>query len=155
VSGSLTSILQTKCVFLDLKAKKRKQAIEELAEHAAACLGIADARGLAKELWKREKLSTTAVGHGVAIPHRLTDLVSDTVMIFGRSEHGVPFEAVDNEPVRILVMILGPEGAHSKHLQLLSRLARLMSSTEFRQELLDAGSPDEVIEVFARRESGK
>ncbi len=152
MSGDLSAILDRGCVFLDLTARKRRQAIEEVAERAAACAGIPDAKSLAKELWKREKLSTTAVGHGVAIPHRLTNLVDETVMIVGRADHGVPFEAVDNEPVKLLVVLLGPEGAHGRHLKLLSRLARLLSSSEFREELLRAPSPEAVLDAFRHRE---
>ncbi|MFW5844495.1 MAG: PTS sugar transporter subunit IIA, partial [Spirochaetota bacterium] len=57
-----------------------------------------------------------------------------------------------NEPVRLLVVLLGPEGAHGRHLKLLSRLARLLSSSEFREELLQAPSPEAVLEAFRRRE---
>ncbi len=152
MSGELSAILDPGCIFLNLAAKKRRRLVEELAEKAAVCCGIDDHKSLAREVWKREKLSTTAVGHGVAIPHRLTNLVDDTRMVFGRAPHGVPFDAVDNEPVRILVMLLGPEGAHGRHLKLLSRLARLLSSVEFREDLLSASTPDEIIEAFRRKE---
>ena len=152
MSDELTTILSSQCVFLHLTSKKRRQVIEELAELAAGCSGIEEHRSLAKELWKREKLSTTAIGHGVAVPHRLTPLVDRTVVIIGRTDHGISFEAVDNEPIRLLIMVLGPEGAHSRHLKLLSRLARLLSSAEFRRELLEATEPEEVVAAFRKRE---
>ncbi len=137
---------------LDLKAGKKKQVIKELTSLMDKTGRIPDCAGIAKEILAREKSSSTGIGHGIAIPHKLTPLARETVMVFGRSSAGVAFDSIDRKPVHLLFFILGPENATADHLKLLSRLSRLLTQEAFRNELMAAKSEEEVIELFRRNE---
>lgn len=137
---------------LDLKAVKKKQAIQELAALMSETGKVPECSKIAKEVLAREKSASTGIGHGIAIPHKLTPLARETVMVFGRSSRGVAFDSIDRKPVHLLFFIIGPENATGEHLKLLSRLSRLLTLEWFRTGLMEAEKAGEVVELFRRNE---
>ncbi len=108
-----------------LKAKSKKQVLQELAGHAAQQTGL-DQRDIFNTLLQRERLGSTGVGHGLAIPHgKMADLKQIFAM-FARIDAPIDFEAIDDEPVDIVFLLLAPEGAGADHLKALARISRLL-----------------------------
>lgn len=149
---SITELLTPECIQLDLTERRKKRVIAELTGILEAAGRVRDGAALADSIIERENIASTGIGHGIAIPHCLTGLADRTVMAFGRSEAGIPFDAADNKPARLIFLLAGPRTATVEHLKLLSKLSRLLTEESFREALLDAESPEEIIELFRKGE---
>jgi mannitol/fructose-specific phosphotransferase system IIA component (Ntr-type) len=103
---------------------------------------------LLADVKEREELVTTGVGYGVAFPHAKTKSVKGIVIVFGRNETGIDFDAMDHRPVHLFFLIAAPEDAIGAHLNVMARLSYLMKSEENRQALLDASSPGDVLALI-------
>lgn len=150
----IAELLDPRCVILDLQGRKKRQVIEELAQRVAEVHDLGDAGALTAEIMEREQITSTGIGHGIGIPHRLTARVKRTVIAFGRKSEGLPFDSIDNKPVTLVFLILGPEGKHVTHLKLLSKLSRLLHNTVLLERLHTATTAEEVIEALAGNEEG-
>jgi fructose-specific phosphotransferase system IIA component len=135
-------------VSFGIQATTKEEAIEELVELAASSNMVKDAERLLIDVKEREELVTTGVGYGVAFPHAKTRSVKGIVIVFGRSEQGIEFDAMDHKPVNLFFLIAAPEDAIGQHLNVMARLSYLMKSAENRQKLLDAGSPGDVLALM-------
>lgn len=135
-------------VSFGIQATTKEEAIEELVELAASSNMVKDAERLLIDVKEREELVTTGVGYGVAFPHAKTRSVKGIVIVFGRSEQGIEFDAMDHKPVNLFFLIAAPEDAIGQHLNVMARLSYLMKSAENRQTLLDAGSPGDVLALM-------
>jgi fructose-specific phosphotransferase system IIA component len=154
MAASLAELINPVCIELDLQGKRKPDLIRELAEVLARSGEIDDVDSLTGEILKREKISSTGIGSGIAIPHCLTSQVRETHIAFGRKLEGARFEAVDNQPVALFFLLVGPEGDHARHLQVLSRIARYLHDMNFCRELLAAQSPEAVIAAIREKEAG-
>lgn len=103
-----------------------------------------------KAVLDREKLMSTGVGRGVALPHGKYLDIDDVLISIGVSEKGIDFDAIDGQPVYIFILLLTPEQSPSKHLKLLSRLSRLLTNAECRREIIEAKSADGIANVFSK-----
>jgi PTS system nitrogen regulatory IIA component len=121
----LADLIAPEAVFPVLKAKSKKQVLQELA-HRAAKLTRLDARDILETLLQRERLGSTGVGRGMAIPHGRVPGLQRIVGVFARLEEAVDFEALDNEPVDLVFLLLAPEHAGADHLKALARISRLL-----------------------------
>jgi fructose-specific phosphotransferase system IIA component len=153
VTATLSDILDPRCVVLELSGRKKRAVIEELVGTLEAAGKVTNARRLTSELLEREKLTSTAIGHGVAVPHKLSEEVPQTAFAVGRASDGVKFDAPDNEPVTLVFLLVGPAGAHGTHLRLLSRLSRYLHDPAFRDALRAAGTAEELTRLIADREA--
>ncbi|MDO6965654.1 PTS IIA-like nitrogen regulatory protein PtsN [Rhizobium alvei] len=122
---ALADILLTEGILPALRAQTKKQLLMELATCAAKITGIPE-REIFEVVLQREKLGSTGVGGGIAIPHGKLKSLDRIVGVFARLETPVDFEALDDQPVDLVFMLLAPEGAGADHLKALSRIARLM-----------------------------
>lgn len=152
MADRISTLLRTEAVSLDLQGRRKPELIAELVQLLAASGDVLDAEMVTAQVLEREKLATTGVGDGIAIPHCLSDQVRGTAMAFGRKVPGARFDAVDRQPVQLFFLMVGLPDAHNEHLRLLSKLSRYLHDNDTRASLLAATSPDAVIEVFARRE---
>jgi fructose-specific phosphotransferase system IIA component len=152
MTDSISAILREDAVTLDVQARKKPDIIAELVGLLDAAGLLNDADAVVQSIVEREQVSSTAIGSGIAIPHCLTDQVGHTVLAFGRKKSGAKFDAVDRKPVKLFFLMVGPNGAHTEHLRLLSKLSRYLHNSDVKQRLLSAGSAAEVIKVFADRE---
>jgi len=143
----IVSILKPECVLLDLDAASKDALFESIASHIAPILQL-DSKIIEKSLVTREKLGSTGLGQGVAIPHGRIKQIKQAAGVFVRTRHAVPFDAPDNEPVRLLFVLLVPEHATDLHLQILSELAQLFSDRTLRERLLHAASVDETYQLL-------
>ncbi|AMS31624.1 MAG: PTS sugar transporter subunit IIA [Betaproteobacteria bacterium] len=138
--ATFAKLLPISHVLLDLDVSSKKRLFEQIGllfenENKISRAAVFDA------LFAREKLGSTGLGHGVAIPHGRIKSLRDTLAVFIRTKDGVPFESPDGEAVRLVFAILVPEHATEQHLNLLSELAQVFSDATLRQALLD--EPDQ------------
>jgi mannitol/fructose-specific phosphotransferase system IIA component (Ntr-type) len=134
---TLGDILQPDNIVPNLAGTDRWQVIEELVDHLVRCGRIpAQHRdAIAAAVRKREHSMSTGIGFGVGIPHASTDLISEVVGVLGRSARGANFEALDNQPVTLVMLFLVPQGQFQKHLHTLADIARMLHKKELRQAL--------------------
>jgi PTS system nitrogen regulatory IIA component len=131
---NLDDFLGPKPTIVDLRAKTRWEAIDELAQGLVADGKIKPEHrdAIVNSLRQRESLGSTGIGKGVAIPHATTDLVSDVVVALGQSEQGIQFESVDGKPAHTVVLLLVPRNQFQKHLNTLATVSKLLHSERSR-----------------------
>lgn len=135
----LTDILTVDSVLASLKVTSKKQALQALSEKAAAITHI-DEREIFETLLQRERLGSTGVGSGVAIPHGKLTGLRQIVRVFARLERPIDFEALDDQPVDLIFLLLAPEGAGADHLKALARIARVLRNSSIIKKIRD--TPD-------------
>jgi len=142
-------LLTAEHIQLDSQAHSKRAFITELATSLASI----DPDTVMEVVMAREQLGSTGIGHGVAIPHgRMSDLASP-VLALGRHVGGVDFEAIDGNPVHIVVLLLVPDSDDRQHLELLAQLARNLQQESFRQQIMQADSATAVAALFANKVS--
>jgi PTS system nitrogen regulatory IIA component len=122
---SLSDILDDRSVFPALRVQNKKQLLQELS-HAAAQLTAIDHRVIFETLMRREKLGSTGLGQGIAIPHGKVPAITRVYGMFARLAHPIPFDAVDDQPVDLVFLLLAPEHAGADHLKALAKISRLL-----------------------------
>jgi PTS system nitrogen regulatory IIA component len=143
----LTNLLSAQQVLLDLDASSKKRVFEQVGMLFENHLGLARSI-IFDSLFAREKLGSTGLGQGVAIPHGRIKGLKQTVGAFMRLATPVPFDSPDGRPVDLLFILLVPEQATEQHLQILSELAQHFSDRAFREKLHSAPDPSAVVALF-------
>ena len=156
VAMDLGDILSKAQIITDLRASNRWEAIDELINNLVATGKITPANhdAIAAVVKKRESSMSTGIGFGIGIPHASTDLIQDVVGAFGRSTRGIAFDALDNQPVNLVMLFLVPQGQFQKHLHTLAKIAKLLTRKELRQALESAPDPQAMYHII-KGESGK
>jgi nitrogen PTS system EIIA component len=144
----IPSLLKPEYVLLDLGARSKDMLFEEIAERLASSIDLSP-KVIAKSLIDREKLGSTGLGQGVAIPHGRIKQLKQAAGVFVRTRDAVPFGAPDNEPVRLLFVLLVPPHATDLHLQILSELAQLFSDRTLRERLLQANDTTQILQLLS------
>src|SRR3978361_364912 len=136
----LGDILSKEQIITDLQATNRWEAIDELIKNLVATAKIKQEHyeAIAAVVKKRESSMSTGIGFGIGIPHASTDLIYEVVGALGRSKKGINFDALDNQPVNLVMLFLVPQGQFQKHLHTLAEIAKLLHKKEFRKALEDA-----------------
>src|SRR4051812_5548236 len=147
---TLGDILQKEQIITELKASNRWEAIDELIGRLVECGKIRPENRdqIAAVVKKRETSMSTGIGFGIGIPHASTDLIYEVVGAFGRSAKGVNFDALDNQPVHLVMLFLVPQGQFQKHLHTLANIAKLLHKKEFRDSLLTSPTAEEMIAII-------
>lgn len=139
----LTTYLSPARIHLDVPGADKHELLRTVAECLAPTVDGLDAGQIASLLLARERLASTGVGDGVAIPHASTPELKEPCVALLRPARPVPFDAVDNQPVTLLLVVLAPHDAQALHLRLLARIARLVRSVQVRERLLAVQSAEE------------
>ncbi len=139
--------LYDSCVLSDLKGTNKKDVISELVGTLKNAGLIEDEEKAVHVVLEREKLGSTGIGDGVAIPHGKLKEMRDIVCAFGRSKQGIDFDAVDKKPSHIFFLLLAPENSASQHLMMLSRISKLLRDPSFRKGLVETGN---AADLYAR-----
>jgi mannitol/fructose-specific phosphotransferase system IIA component (Ntr-type) len=152
----LGDILTPEQIKPDLQASTRWDAIDELISNLVECGRIKPEHkdAIITVVKKRESSMSTGIGFGIGIPHASTDLIYEVVGAFGRSRRGVNFDALDNQPVTLVMLFLVPQGQFQKHLHTLAKIAKLLHKKEFRQALEEAPDAKAMYQII-KTESGK
>lgn len=131
---ALADLLASNAILPALKANSKKQVLQELAAKAAAVTGLPE-REIFDVILQRERLGSTGVGNGIAIPHGKLTTLHEITGVFARLEEPVDFEALDDRPVDLVFLLLAPEGAGADHLKALSRIARVLRDGDVVKKL--------------------
>jgi len=145
---NLKSIITKDTICLHLKGTTKEAIVNELLDILVAAKKIDDRQSAYEAVMEREQKMSTGMKHGIAIPHGKSPTVNDLVACIGISDAPVDFEALDNEPCRIFIMTLSPVEKTGPHLQFLAEISLLFKSAEKRQEILKAGSEEEVLRIL-------
>jgi nitrogen PTS system EIIA component len=150
----LTDILSEERVTTALTATTKEEALSALAQLFTADDPALDARAVYEVLSERERLASTGIGSGVAIPHGRIGQLERLRAAIAISPSGIPFEAIDGAPVRIVVGVLAPQHHTGDHLRVLARVSRLLRSQQVRESLLAAADAHAAFEIIARADAG-
>ncbi|WP_203290790.1 PTS IIA-like nitrogen regulatory protein PtsN [Maricaulis parjimensis] len=145
---ALADLIPNGGVAVDLGASSRKQALQAMSDVAAELTGLS-ARDIFDAVLQRERLGSTGVGQGVAIPHARLAGVDEVVGVFARLRSPVDFESIDGRPADLIFMLIAPEDAGAEHLKALARVSRLLRREDVRQRLRAAPDADAVHAVLA------
>lgn len=148
----LGDLLKSDAVFCCLKASSKKQALEELAQVAAPLAGL-DTKDVFNALLQRERLGSTALGRGIAVPHVHFRGLDRIVCLFAKLAQPVDFEAPDHQPVDLMFLLLSPEHASGDHLKSLARISRLLRDTSTIERLRAAKTANDLRHVLLPKQA--
>jgi fructose PTS system EIIA component len=140
----IDTLLPRELVSLEELPAEKEVCIEHLLGMAVEAGRVEDREAALDALFAREEETTTGVGMGIGIPHAQTDAVTRPTVVFARSDRGVDFDAMDDQPATLIFMLLVPEGGSEEHLGMLSSLSRALMHEEIRDSLHEAESPEAV-----------
>ncbi len=148
----LTDILHEEAIIADLTARRKKEVLEELCSLLAEQESL-DSEPLLKVLLEREKLGSTGITDGIAIPHGKSKDINNILVAFGRSTAGVDFDSMDGEPTYLFFLILAPMNSTTIHLKVLAKISRLLKDPVLRKELNEAKDSSTIYELISKRDS--
>ncbi|THB80173.1 MAG: PTS sugar transporter subunit IIA [Desulfobacteraceae bacterium] len=143
----ITEILKLDSIISDLKSTDKKGVIEELAQSVAQT-SKASSDEITKVLLEREQLGSTGIGGGIAIPHGKLNAINSITLGFGLSRSGVEYDSLDNKPVHIFFLLLTPENSTGGHLKVLAQISKLLKMDQFKLDLKQAESVQQIFEII-------
>lgn len=146
----LSDLFNTDNIKVDVPCAEKEALLEAIIEDLDARGCINDKSKVVGDVIEREKVMSTGIGNGVAIPHAYTDGVDELVAGFYRTSDGVDFDALDNNAVDLFFIILGPKESRRDHIKVLAKISRLLNHDDFREDLRTATDVDAVLHVFKR-----
>jgi fructose-specific phosphotransferase system IIA component len=149
----ISDILTEDLVVAGLKGKSKDGVIEAMVGIVSHSPKVLDREKVRAAIFEREKIMSTGVGNGFAIPHGKTDAVSDIVAAFAVTEEEIDYDSLDEKPVRLVFLLVGKDNLVGPHIKLLSRISRLMNKEEFRRQLLTLETPKEILDLFRQEEA--
>lgn len=148
----MIDLITPKSIIANLRAGSKKQALQELAKKAAELTGQHE-RAIFDVLLERERLGTTGVGHGIAIPHGKLPNLDRVHGVFARLERPVDFDAIDEQPVDLMFLLLAPESAGADHLKALARVSRLLRGASMCEKLRGCDNADAIYALLTQQEA--
>jgi len=145
-------LLDENFILTDFKSEDKTEIINELIDLYSDNKKVNDIEKVRAAVLDREKIMSTGVGKGFAIPHGKSDAVNDVIAAFGKTNRDIEYEALDGNPVHLIFLLIGREDTVSKHIKLLSRISRMMNKDDFREKLLKVNSKREIIDIFREEE---
>jgi PTS system nitrogen regulatory IIA component len=144
----IADILPESLIISDLKGRTKQDVLRELAECLATQYPDIEVGRLVYVLWERERLGSTAIADGIAIPHGKLPGLKTVLGAFGRHPQGVDFQSLDGNLTKLFFLLVAPEDSVGQHLKALARVSRLLKEPSFRQQLLTAGDRDELYRII-------
>jgi mannitol/fructose-specific phosphotransferase system IIA component (Ntr-type) len=150
---SLASLLSAEQIIPEMKATERWPAIVELIDLLVSLgrIKAEDRESILASLKQREETMSTGIGFGIAIPHCSSDCLSEVIAAFGRSPSGIEFDALDNAPVKFVVLFIVPKNQFQTHLRTLASIAKFLNDRNVRERLAAAKSAEEILSIFQER----
>jgi fructose-specific phosphotransferase system IIA component len=149
----ISDILTEDLIVTGLEGNSKDDIIDKMVDLVGTSPKVLDLEKVRKAIFERERIMSTGVGNGFAIPHGKTDAVSDIVAGFAVTERPIDYESLDEKPVRLVFLLVGKDNLVGPHIKLLSRISRLMNKEEFRRKLLEQPTPADILELFRREEA--
>lgn len=151
----ISDLLNKKSIEINPNINSKEEAINKLVDLAYLSGNIKNKDGLRKAVLEREKLSTTGIGEGIAIPHGKSSEVKKVTLAAMVVKDGVEYESLDGNPAELFFMIAAPEGEANAHLELLARLSQMLMDANFKERLLNSKTPEELISIIDEFEEAK
>ncbi|RLB08152.1 MAG: PTS sugar transporter subunit IIA [Deltaproteobacteria bacterium] len=148
----IIDILDKNCIIEELASQDKKGALEELVSVLVDNDRLKDKEKALQVLLEREKLGSTGIGDGIAIPHGKLKGIKGIICSFGRSKNGIDFQSLDGKPTHLFFLLLAPEDSAGEHLKALARLSRLLKDTQFRERLMEAKTKEEIYSIIAEED---
>jgi PTS system nitrogen regulatory IIA component len=145
-----SDILSENNIIPELTARDKKGVLEELAQAICNHAPSVDKADLVRVLLEREKLGSTGIGEGVAIPHGKIHNLSQPMISFGRCKRGLDFDSMDAQPAYLFFLLVAPENSAGLHLKTLAKLAKVLKSRKFRKKLMEAKTREEIYEAIIK-----
>jgi fructose-specific phosphotransferase system IIA component len=149
---NIISLLDRETVVPDLKGDSKEEVLDKLIAVLSGKVSAEELDAIKSAVLEREKIMSTGVGKGLAIPHGKAGGITQNYAAFAILEKPVDYEAIDGEPVRMVFLLVGPQSSNSLHIKMLSRISRLMNNTDFRDQLLECKTADEILSMFEEEE---
>lgn len=148
----ISELLDPQAIVADLQAKDKTNALAELTDSLIACESSLDRDNVIAVLQEREKLGSTGIGDGVAIPHGKLARIPELKLVFGRSHSGVDFESMDGQPAFLFFLLIAPEESVGVHLKTLAKISKLLKNAAVRKKLMDAPDQEAIYQVILDEE---
>jgi PTS system nitrogen regulatory IIA component len=148
----ITDMLKREFVLEQLRAGNKRDALAELAGVFAQLRINVDSEAMLHVLLERERLGSTGIGDGIAIPHGKLPGLEEMVVSFGRSREGIAFEAMDGKPVHLFFLLMAPENSAGQHLKALAKISRMLKDANFRKNLLEAKMHEDLFRIIAEKD---
>ncbi len=152
MSMKISELLNPEAIVADLQATDKNRTLAELTDALVACSADLDRDQVIQVLLEREKLGSTGIGDGVAIPHGKLGGMPELMLAFGRSQSGVDFESMDGQPAHLFFLLVAPEESVGVHLKTLARISKLLKDNAVRQKLLEATDRKAIYQVILDEE---
>ena len=149
---TLLDILSADSTLVDLKGETKEDIIAELVDTLAVGDAISDRDKVLQAVLEREKIMSTGIGDGIAIPHGKSDAVEKLVAALDTQRRGVDFEALDGEPAYVFFLLVSPANVSGPHIKALARISRLLKNDDFKKKLIAAETAAEIIEIIETEE---
>jgi fructose-specific phosphotransferase system IIA component len=149
----ISDILDESMIRTQMTGISKGEIIDQMIEIVSTSAKVLDIEKVRTAIFDREKIMSTGVGNGFAIPHGKTDAVTDVVAAFAVTAKEIDYESLDEQPVRLIFLLVGKDSMVGPHIKLLSRISRLMNKEDFRAKLLTAESPKAIMNVFKTEEA--
>jgi fructose-specific phosphotransferase system IIA component len=149
----ISDILTDDMVVTGLEGGGKEEIINAMIDLVARSPKVLDAERVRNAIFEREKIMSTGVGNGFAIPHGKTDAVSDIVAAFAVTAEPIDYESLDEKPVRLVFLLVGRDNMVGPHIKLLSRISRLMNKEDFRRRLMELDTPQAILDLFRQEEA--
>lgn len=150
---SLLDLLTERAVIVGLQGTEKPEIIEELVNVLEPGERILDRRAVVEAVLDRERIMSTGIGNGLAIPHAKTDFVAGLAAAFGTKKEGADVGSLDGEPAYIFFMLASPKDASAQHVRTLASVSRLLRDGDCRKKLIEARTAREIISIIARHEA--
>jgi len=144
----ILDILNEDCIIPELRSHNKREVLEELTGVLSISKANLDKEALVSVLLERERLGSTGIGDGIAIPHGKIQDLDELILSFGRSTLGIEFDSMDGRPTHLFFLLIAPENSAGIHLRALAKISRLLKSAHFRQRLLEARDREEIFQVI-------
>ena len=149
---NIFSLLNTETVLPNLEATDKTEVLDKLVSSLEGKVSNGELEKIREAVFEREQIMSTGVGKGLAIPHGKAAGIEQTYAAFAILKDPVDYEAIDDEPVNMVFLLVGPQASNSLHIKMLSRISRLMNNSEFRSRLHECSTAEEIIEQFKDQE---
>jgi PTS system nitrogen regulatory IIA component len=148
----ITDILGEDSVIAELTSRDKKSVLEELVSVLVEHGRLQDKEKPVQVLLERERLGSTGIGDGIAIPHGKLKAIKNIICSFGRTRAGIDFQSIDEKPTHLFFLLLAPEDSASEHLQALARLSRLLKDDQLRKRLLEANTKKDIYRIIVEED---
>ena len=149
---NLLDILSPESIIVDLKGESKEEIITELVNSLPVGDAITDRDQVLQAVIDREKIMSTGIGDGIAIPHGKSAAVTELVAAMGTQRRGMDFDALDGEPAYVFFLLVSPANVSGPHIKALARISRLLKNDEFKKKLIEADSAEEIIATIEAAE---